>query len=135
MRTRTGLIGYALLVHACTLSAARIGGGRGGGGGGGGRGGGGPLLPCGTTGDLAQDQTELVAVFDHVKDVCTQHGDICPPGAPLPTSCGSAECQHVVQLAGDSCAAAFAQDHFLNQAWGGVVKRSGNRMRHCVVDS
>ena len=117
MRTRTGLIGYALLVHACTLSAARIGGGRGGGGGGGGRGSG-PLLPCGTTGDLAQDQTELVAVFDHVKDVCTQHGDICPPGAPLPTSCGSAECQQVVQLAGDSCATAFAQDHFLNQAWG-----------------
>ena len=84
---------------------------------GGGEGGGGPLLPCGTTGNFVQDQRQLLDVFEVVSGVCAQRGESCPPGAPLPTSCASAECQRAVQLAADSCSSAFARDGFLKSAF------------------
>ena len=78
---------------------------------------GGPLLPCGTSGDFVQDQRQLIDVFEFVKGVCAQRGESCPAGAPLPASCGSAECQRAVQLAEDSCGPAFAKDGFLKDAF------------------
>ena len=49
--------------------------------------------------------------------MCAQRGESCPPGAPLPTSCASAECQRAVRLAADSCSPAFAKDDFLKSAF------------------
>ena len=82
-----------------------------------GEGGGGPLLPCGTSGDFVTDQRQVVEVFEFVKGVCAQRGESCPSGAPLPTSCDSAECQRAVQLADDSCRSAFAPVGFLRAAF------------------
>ena len=78
---------------------------------------GGPLLPCGTSGDFVQDQRQLIDVFEFVKGVCAQRGESFLSGAPLPASCGSAECQRAVQLAEDSCGPAFAKDAFLKAAF------------------
>ena len=83
--------------------------------------GGGPLLPCGTTRNFVQDQRQLLDVFEVVSGVCAQRGESCPPGAPLPTSCVSAECQRAVQLAADSCSSAFAKDGFLKSAFKPVL--------------
>ena len=63
---------------------------------------GGSLLPCATSGDFVTDQTQVTKVFQFVKGVCAQRGESCPSGAPLPTSCDTAECQRAVQLAKDS---------------------------------
>jgi hypothetical protein len=78
---------------------------------------GGPLLPCGTSGDPIQDQIQVAHVFEFVRGVCEQRGESFPSGAPLPASCGSAECQRAVQLAEDSCGPAFAKDAFLKAAF------------------
>ena len=88
---------------------------------GGGDGGGGPLLPCGTSGEFLQDQRQLIDVFEVVRGVCAQRGESCPPGAPLPASCASAECQRAVRLAADSCSPAFAKDGFLKSAFGSYL--------------
>ena len=80
----------------------------------------GPLLPCGSSGDFVKDQAEITTVFGFVKGVCGQRGESCPTGAPLPTSCASAECQRAVQLAVDSCAVAFASG-FFKSAWAPVL--------------
>ena len=53
---------------------------------------GGPLLPCGTSGDPIQDQIQVAHVFGFVRGVCAQRGESFLSGAPLPASCGSAEC-------------------------------------------
>jgi hypothetical protein len=82
---------------------------------------GGPLLPCGSSGDFGKDQTEVTAVFVFVKGVCEQRAESCPAGAPLPTSCTSTECQRAVRLATDSCAAAFAKEGWLKNAWAPVL--------------
>eukprot|EP01046_Picozoa_sp_COSAG06_P046596 COSAG06_NODE_6625_length_2850_cov_1410.579426_2_plen_173_part_00 len=89
----------------------------------GGGGGGGPLLPCGSSGgaDPGGDSHEVIDVFDFAKGVCEQRGESFPAGAPLPTSCASAECQRAVQLAADSCEAAFAKGGFLKTAFGPVL--------------
>ena len=78
---------------------------------------GGPLLPCGTSGDPIQDQRQVVDAFGFVRGVCEQRGESFLSGAPLPASCGSAECQRAVQLAEDSCGPAFAKDAFLKSAF------------------
>ena len=78
---------------------------------------GGPLLPCGTSGDPIQDQRQVADVFGFVRGVCEQRGESFLSGAPLPASCGSAECQRVVQLAEESCGPAFAKDAFLKSAF------------------
>ena len=57
-----------------------------------GEGGGGPLLPCGTSGDPIEDQIQVAHVFGFVNGVCAQRGESFLSGAPLPTSCDSAEC-------------------------------------------
>ena len=67
----------------------------------------GPLLPCGTSGDPIQDQIQVVHAFGFVRGVCEQRGESFLSAAPLPTSCGSAECQRVVQLVEDSCGPAL----------------------------
>lgn len=82
---------------------------------------GGSLLPCRSTGDVVQDQREVADVFEFVKGVCGQRGETRPPGAPLPTSCDSAECQRAVHLAEDSCRSAFAEDGFLRSAFKPVL--------------
>lgn len=82
---------------------------------------GGPLLPCATSGDFVTDQRQVLGVFEFVKGVCAQRGESCPSGAPLPTSCGTPECQRAVQLAGDSCRSGFAKDGFLKSAFGPVL--------------
>jgi len=84
---------------------------------GGGEGGGGPLLPCGTSGgkDASGDSRQVLDVFDVVKGVCEQAGESID--GLVPSSCGSAECQRVVQLAQDSCSPAFATDGFLKVAF------------------
>ena len=82
---------------------------------------GGPLLPCGTSGDFVIDQNQITKVFEFAKGVCAQRGESCPVGAPLPTSCGSAECQRAVQLAKDSCSSAFAKGGFLSAAFKPVL--------------
>ena len=80
--------------------------------------GGGPLLPCGTTGNAGGDSQQVLDAFNFVKAVCGQVGEAVPAGAPLPTSCATAECQRAVRLVADSCASAFRADGFLKTAFG-----------------
>ena len=87
---------------------------------GGGEGGGGPLLPCGTSGgkDASGDSQQVLNVFNVVKGVCEQAGESID--GLVPSSCGSAECQRVVQLSQDSCSPTFATDGFLKIAFAGL---------------
>ena len=78
----------------------------------------GPLLPCGTTGNAGDDSQQVIVAFNFVKAVCGQVGEAVPTGAPLPTSCATAECQRAVRLVADSCAPAFRADSFLKIAFG-----------------
>ena len=80
--------------------------------------GGGPLLPCGTTGNVGGDSQQVIDAFNFVKAVCGQVGEAVPAGAPLSTSCATAECQRAVRLVADSCASAFRADGFLKTAFG-----------------
>jgi hypothetical protein len=105
------LLGLALKLHVVPTALPAAVGGEGG------EGGGGPLLPCGTSGDIVQDQRQLIDVFEVVRGVCAQRGESFPPDVPLPASCVSAECQRVVQLAVDSCGPTFAHDGFLKSAF------------------
>jgi hypothetical protein len=79
--------------------------------------GGGPLLPCGTTGNVGGDSQQVLDAFNFVKAVCGQVGEVVPAGAPLPTSCATAECQRAVRLVADSCDTAFRADSFLKTAF------------------
>jgi hypothetical protein len=81
---------------------------------------GGPLLPCGTSGgkDASGDSRQVLNVFDAVKGVCEQAGESID--GLVPSSCSSAECQRVVQLAQDSCSQTFATDGFLKIAFAGL---------------
>jgi hypothetical protein len=80
--------------------------------------GGGPLLPCGTTGNAGDDSQQVIVAFNFVKAVCGQVGEAVPAGAPLPTSCATAECQRAVRLVADSCHTTFSEDGFLKTAFG-----------------
>ena len=82
--------------------------------------GGGPLLPCGTTGNVGDDSQQVIVAFNFVKAVCGQVGEAVPAGAPLPTSCVTAECQRAVRLVADSCDTAFSEDGFLKTAFGTI---------------
>ena len=100
------LLALALKLHVVPMALPAAGGGEGGGG---------PLLPCGTTKDASTDSEQVLNVFNVVKGVCEQAGESIQ--GLVPSSCGSAECQRVVQLAQDSCSLTFATDGFLKLAF------------------
>ena len=68
--------------------------------------------------DASGDSQQVLNVFNVVKGVCEQAGESID--GLVPSSCGSAECQRVVQLAQDSCSPTFATDGFLKIAFAGL---------------
>jgi hypothetical protein len=72
------------------------------------------LFACGSSGDMAADITEILAVFKAAKAVCCDElEEQCDEKTLLPVTCATASCARIIDIVAQSCAAPIAADAML----------------------